>query len=96
MPKTQYGAAHQAERKRWTPKVARGGIVCRRSPYGMCLEENEGRPATIAPGTPWDLGDPDDACAAPKAPEHRRCNRATGTHRVTAQTRRQSRDWVTG
>lgn len=80
-----YGAKHQAERRRWAPKVAQGNVVCRRSPYGMCLEENEGKPNTIAPDAPWDLGDPDASVPASKAPEHRRCNRATGTHRVAGE-----------
>lgn len=66
-----YDQEHKAERIRWSPLVEAGTVHCRRGPH--CLE-----PSTlIAPGTPWDLGHPDDQCPAPRAPEHRRCNRAT-------------------
>lgn len=72
-----YGAKHQRERKQWEPLVEAGLIDCRRG--AQCLEPD----VRIKPGEPWELGHPDAACAAPKAPEHRRCNRATATHANT-------------
>ena len=59
-----YGTAHQRERKRWVPLVATGNVPCRRCE----------RP--LAPGEPFDLGHPDDACKRPTAPECVPCNRA--------------------
>ena len=57
-----YGAAHQAERRRWAPLVAAGLVRCRR-----CGER-------IEPGEAWDLGHSDNRLST--APEHARCNRA--------------------
>lgn len=69
-----YGAQHQRERERWESLVAAGAVDCRRG--DQCLEPE----LRIKPDEPWELGHPDVACDAPKAPEHRRCNRATATH----------------
>ena len=76
-----YDSKHQAERATWAPLVERGLIDCRRG--SQCLQPN----VRIQPGEPWHLGHPDTACPAPKGPEHRRCNEATGTHAVTAAER---------
>lgn len=65
-----YGRDHIRERRTWEPKVAAGGVACRR-----CEEP-------IEPGEAWDLGHPDAHCAKPKAPEHERCNRATNGRAV--------------
>lgn len=65
-----YGARHQAERRRWAPKVAAGGVACARC--GGLIE----------PGMPWDLGHVDGSGKTEYAgPEHRACNRATETHK---------------
>lgn len=74
-----YGKQHQAERAQWAPLVNAGLIDCRRG--SQCLAPD----VRIQPGEPWELGHPDAACAAPKAPEHRRCNRATATHASAPQ-----------
>lgn len=60
-----YDAEHDAERRRWAPIVATGGVRCRRCPK------------LIGPDEPWDLGHPDADCPRPRAPEHIACNRAT-------------------
>jgi len=87
-----YGWDHQQLRAQWAPLVATGQIICRRAPYGECRARNP----YIRPDEPWDLGDPDETVPAPKAPEHRGCNRSTGlTNRRQArnqQTKR--RRWV--
>lgn len=64
-----YDSEHQRERNRWRPLVEAGGVTCRRGD------------GLIQPGEPWDLGHPDADCPAPRAPEHRHCNRATATRR---------------
>lgn len=66
-----YGVAHEAERKRWAPLVATGGVKCWR-----CTEHING-------DEPWDMGH-DDRVNDPKTyrgPEHVRCNRATAGRR---------------
>jgi hypothetical protein len=60
-----YGSQHQAERKRWSPIVAAGSVVCWR-----CHR-------LIIPGTSWDLGHNDQRTAW-TGPEHRACNRRAG------------------
>lgn len=65
-----YSGAHQRLRKQWAERVALGGVHCAR-----CREP-------IPPGTHWDLGHSDTDRSVHTGPEHRRCNRATGTHRV--------------
>lgn len=65
MPKPQYGAAHQKQRREWKTKVDRGNVACYRC----------GEP--ITPGTPWDLGHDDDDPTITRGPEHRKCNRGT-------------------
>lgn len=65
-----YGHEHQVERERWKPIVATGAVECRRAPYGLCVA----RDPLISPDEDWHLGHPDDACPAPRAPEHGACN----------------------
>lgn len=61
-----YGAAHQAERRRWSVIIAtRGPIPCAR-----------GCGTLIHDGDDWDLGHTDDRTAW-TGPECRRCNRST-------------------
>lgn len=87
-----YGAAHQAERARWAPIVARGGVICWRC----------GEP--IRPGQPWDLGHDDNDRTIYRGPEHRGHNRAAGARkgnklrglrrrRVKAMNLNTSRTW---
>lgn len=65
-----YGRDHQLEREAWVPIVEAGGVYCRRYPSGQCVAPDP----LIHPDEPWHLGHPDEACGAPKAPEHVLCN----------------------
>jgi hypothetical protein len=65
-----YGWDHQRARRAWAERVLSGTVQCRRC----------GR--FIAGWEPWDLGHQDVDRSLPAAPEHRRCNRATASHRV--------------
>jgi hypothetical protein len=88
-----YGNDHQRCRERWATQVARGEVECRRC----------GR--LIQPGEAWDLGHDDRDRSLPAQPEHAKCNRATGAHRVQRRRqltafaegpyrpRKRSRDW---
>ncbi len=58
-----YGQRHRRLRKQWKLAVERGEVIC-----GRC-----GR--YIDPGTPWDLGHPQDNKALEPRPWHARCNR---------------------
>lgn len=73
--RARYGAKHDAERRRWAPKVARGDVICWR-----CDE-------VIEPGAPWDLGHADGSETIYNGPEHRACNRGAAA-RLTNQRRR--------
>jgi hypothetical protein len=78
-----YGRSHEAERKRWAPRVDAGLVDCAR-----CREP-------IEPGRPWDLGHNAERTAW-TGPEHRVCNRRAGA--VTANALRKvgvhtSREW---
>lgn len=66
-----YGLEHEAERKRWSPLVATGGVKCWR-----CRER-------ISADEPWDLGHDDRDRSKYRGPEHVRCNRATAARRNT-------------
>ena len=66
-----YDAAHEAERKRWEPIVATGGVTCWR-----CL-------TPIDPDQPWDLGHDDHDRTIYRGPECLRCNRATAARRIS-------------
>lgn len=61
-----YDAAHDALRRRWAPRVARGAVMCWR-----CGEH-------IGRGEAWDLGHDDDDRRITRGPEHPTCNRAAG------------------
>lgn len=77
-----YGREHQKLRAQWRPYVEAGEISCARC--GLRIEA----------GQPWDLGHVDGDRLTYQGPEHRRCNRATSTHRVQRRRqRRASRDW---
>ena len=66
-----YDAKHEAERKRWLPIVATGGVKCWR-----CQ-------APIDPDQPWDLGHDDTDRTIYRGPECLRCNRATSPRRIS-------------
>jgi hypothetical protein len=74
-----YGHAHRARRRGIAPMVEAGMVRCARC--GQIIE----------PGTPWDLGHIDGTeRTIYSGPEHRRCNRATETHK---RQRVRSRQW---
>jgi hypothetical protein len=70
-----YGYDHRRLRKRLAPLVAAGECVCPKC----------GR--RIEPGAEWDLGHQDHGG---RAPEHRRCNRAT----VYKRARDRNGEWL--
>jgi hypothetical protein len=71
-----YGSAHQARRRRWNKRIYSGEEVnCARC----------GHP--ILPGQAWDLGHDDNDRTRYTGPEHRRCNRATATHKAKRSRR---------
>jgi hypothetical protein len=76
-PETGYGPAHEAQRRAWSPKVARGEADCHAR---ICLEPSR----RITPGTEWDMGHTPDRTAW-TGPEHARCNRSEGAVRGNAQ-----------
>lgn len=63
-----YGAAHQAERKRWSAAVEQGLVRCCR-----CSR-------LILPGMAWDLDHTDDRTGY-HGPAHRSCNRSAGARK---------------
>lgn len=73
--RARYQWSHQRERKRWEPKVKRGGVTCWR-----CGEQ-------IDPREPWDLGHKDGSATEYAGPEHRACNRGAAA-KLTNQRRR--------
>lgn len=82
-----YDRKHEAERRRWAPKVDAGLVNCAR-----CGEPLE-------PGRDWDLGHTDDRTDW-TGPEHRSCNRSAGgangaavTNALRTQGVRRSREW---
>jgi hypothetical protein len=70
-----YGAKHKALRRRWEREVREGNVSCSR-----CAE-------FIYPGEPWDLGHVDGDKTRYAGPEHRRCNRATASHKARRKRR---------
>jgi len=87
--KRGYGSAHQRERAKWEPIVAKGGVMCARQ-GANCI----GKP--IQPGQPWDLGHNDDRTAY-NGPECVPCNRgaggANGAAAMHAKRQTVTRDW---
>ena len=74
-----YGAIHQAERAKWEPLVAKGGVMCaRRGPN--CIGE------PIGPDQAWDLGHQDGDRSKYNGPECIPCNRGTGGRNGAAVT----------
>jgi hypothetical protein len=73
-----YGAAHQRKRRVWARRIASGEQVnCARCGW------------PIMAGMLWDLGHVDGSGKTLYAgAEHRRCNRATETHRVKGPRRK--------
>lgn len=72
-----YGAAHDALREWWRPKVELGGVHCMAV---ECL-----MPARlILLGQAWDLGH-DRATGKHRGPEHEKCNRSEGGKAAHAQ-----------
>lgn len=69
MEERGYGREHWKLRARFKEVVEAGGALCARC----------GLP--ISPFEPWDLGHVDGFRDRWSGPEHRRCNRATATHR---------------
>lgn len=83
-----YGAQHQAERRRWQHVIdTEGGALCHAV---HCLEPSR----VIRPGAAWDLGHTPDRTRR-TGPEHPRCNRSEGGRRGNARpsTLRTSRPW---
>jgi hypothetical protein len=78
-----YGRAHEAQRRAWAPRVARGETTC-----AKCH-------AAILPSQAWDMGHTDDRTAW-TGPEHASCNRSAGARMGQAKqatTTRHSRVW---
>jgi len=75
-----YGAAHQAERKRWAKAVEQGAVRCSR-----CRR-------LIIPGVPWDLDHSDDRSAY-LGPACRSCNRSAGARKGNRLRRGTSVRW---
>lgn len=69
-----HGHAHRKARGRVAPLVASGNATCARC----------GLP--IVPGEPWDLDHDDFDKSRYLGPSHRRCNRATETHKKERET----------
>ncbi len=74
----KYDRDFRALRKWWEPRVAAGGVRCRRAGDGCLLEPD----TMIEPGTPWQLGHPDTFCSRETHPEHERCNEHYGGREV--------------
>jgi hypothetical protein len=73
-----HGQAHRTRRRAIAPMVAAGMVR-----WARCGD-------LITPDEPWDLGHVDGTeRTVHSGPEHRRCNRATETHK----RRRWSRQW---
>lgn len=66
-----YGSTHQAERAKWIPVVARGGVMCARQ-GPKCI----GKP--LAPDQEFDLGHDDNDRTKYNGPECIPCNRGAG------------------
>lgn len=72
-----YTYQHQKLRQKAAREVAAGLAYCWR-----CLSEGKSKQeAWISPDEDWDLGHDDRDRSVYRGPEHRRCNRATMSHR---------------
>jgi hypothetical protein len=69
-----YGHAHQQERKRLEPIVAKGQTVCTRHGHPQFPD----CPGIITAADVWELGHDDEDKTRYTGPEHRRCNRRAG------------------
>lgn len=76
-----YGAAHQAERKRWAKIIDTTGHQCWR-----CRR-------MILPGMAWDLGHHDHDRTRYMGPEHRSCNRSAGARKRNTKRTGTSTRW---
>lgn len=76
-----YGAAHQAERKRWAKVIETYGHRCWRC-HRM-----------IVAGMAWDLGHDDNDRSRYQGPEHRHCNRSAGGRKGNRARRGTSVQW---
>lgn len=73
MSKPRYRHAHQQERKRWAPLVARGEAQCAEA---RCLMTSR----WIPPGSTWDLAH-DETGTIVIGVSHAKCNRSEGATR---------------
>ena len=82
---------HRGRRRSLVPLVATGTVRCAAGAYCRYAELVEGQlvGGFILPGTPWDLGHPDDESVG--GPEHAACNRARPMRRRRVRT--SSRTW---
>lgn len=82
-----YGKDHEAQRKAWAPKVARGEARCHAI---TCLEPTR----AITPGSEWHMGHTPDRTRW-TGPEHARCNVIDGAKRGAAARAglKHSRTW---
>lgn len=82
-----YGADHEAQRKAWETRVARGEVACHAV---ECLEPER----RIAPGSEWHMGHTPDRSRW-TGPEHPKCNTTEGAKRGAAARAglRHSRSW---
>ena len=78
-----YGQAHKRLRKHWDALVKQGGVCCTRCRL------------PIQPDEPWDLDHDDIDRTQYRGPSHRKCNRATRTHKAQRRRKRIVRqpDW---
>jgi hypothetical protein len=73
-----YGGRHQAERKRWRRRFAKGLVIqcaCRRP---ECLTHLGQCPVILTAATPYDLGHDDRDHSRYSGPECINCNRSAG------------------
>lgn len=83
-----YGTVHEAQRRAWAPRVARGEVTCHAL---ICLEPTR----HIKPGSDWHMGHTPDRTRW-TGPEHPRCNTTEGAIRGNAARTtavRHSREW---
>lgn len=81
MPKPQYGARHQAERRKVKQTVDSGRAIC-----SLCDQP-------IHPGEAWDL-DHQPGTTLYRGPAHADCNRSDGARRGNQMRRDSQPRWV--